>query len=202
MENYLRRSSVVLVLKKLLVASLMLCTTAFTYAATSVEIVTSEGSFVVELYPEKAPKTVENFLKYVDEGFYKDTVFHRVISGFMVQGGGFDRNLIEKQTHAAIENESNNGLVNSTATIAMARTPDPNSATSQFFINVKDNSFLDYRSPEPDYIGYCVFGKVTKGMDVVFKMGNKPTSTQKGMGDVPIRPIVIQQVKRLDSAVK
>lgn len=163
-------------------------------AATLVQFETNQGNFVVELYPEKAPKTVDNFVKYVKDGFYTNTVFHRVIGRFMIQGGGFDRELNEKETRAPIINESSNGLLNQTGTIAMARTQDPNSATAQFFLNVADNQFLNYTSPEPDFIGYCVFGKVTSGMDVVMKISNLPTGNQRGFSDVPIRAVVIKKV--------
>lgn len=164
-------------------------------AATQVEFETSAGNFVVEVYPEKAPITVDNFLKYVNDGFYNNTIFHRVISRFMIQGGGFERDLTEKSTRPPIVNESNNGLLNQTGTIAMARTPDPNSATAQFFINLADNQFLNYTSPEPDLVGYCVFGKVVSGMDVVHKIGIVPTGNNRGFSDVPIRSIVIKQAK-------
>lgn len=164
-------------------------------AATQVEFETSAGNFVVEVYADKAPKTVENFLKYVNDGFYNNTIFHRVISRFMIQGGGFERDLTEKATRAPIANESDNGLLNQTGTIAMARTSDPNSATAQFFINLADNQFLNYTSPEPDYIGYCVFGKVVSGMDVVHKIGIVPTGNNRGFSDVPIKAIVIKQAK-------
>ncbi len=168
---------------------------ANTIAATQVEFETSAGNFVVEVYADKAPKTVENFLKYVNDGFYNNTIFHRVISRFMIQGGGFERDLTEKATRAPIPNESDNGLLNQSGTIAMARTSDPNSATAQFFINLADNQFLNYTSPEPDYIGYCVFGKVVSGMDVVHKIGLVPTGNSRGFSDVPIKAIVIKQAK-------
>jgi len=164
-------------------------------AATQVEFETSAGNFVVEVYPDKAPKTVENFLRYVNDGFYNNTIFHRVISRFMIQGGGFERDLTEKPTRAPIANESDNGLLNQTGTIAMARTSDPNSATAQFFVNLADNQFLNYTSPEPDYIGYCVFGKVVSGMDVIHKIGIVPTGNNRGFSDVPIKAIVIKQAK-------
>ncbi|HSR02950.1 MAG TPA: peptidylprolyl isomerase [Methylophilaceae bacterium] len=158
---------------------------------TRVEFKTNIGAFTVELYPDKAPITVANFLQYVKDGFYEKTIFHRVINNFMIQGGGFERDLFEKPTKEPIKNESNNGLKNKVGTIAMARTPDPDSATSQFFINLKDNDFLDYTSPEPDKIGYCVFGKVTKGMDVVKQIGVSPTGSISRFSDVPIKPIKI-----------
>lgn len=156
---------------------------------------TNRGEFVIELYQDKAPKTVENFLKYVNSGFYKDTTFHRVIRRFMIQGGGFTADMIEKQTLAPIINEAANGLANDIGTIAMARTSDPNSATSQFFINLENNQFLNYRGPEPELIGYCVFGRVLKGMDVVREIGISPTGFVAGYSDVPQAPIIIKNVK-------
>jgi cyclophilin family peptidyl-prolyl cis-trans isomerase len=163
-----------------------------------VEFETNQGNFKIELYPEKAPKTVSNFLYYVDNGFYKETIFHRVISNFMIQGGGFTREIIEKKTQPPIINESNNGLVNSAGTVAMARTNDPNSATAQFFVNLIDNNFLNYTSPEPSSIGYCVFGKVTEGMNVVHKIGQLPTGNSRGFSDVPIRPVIIINAKHIN----
>ena len=155
----------------------------------SVVIETTQGDIVVELNPEKAPDTVKNFLTYVNEGFYAGTIFHRVIRDFMIQGGGFDKNLNQKETREPIQNESKNGLFNETYTIAMARTNDPHSATSQFFINLKDNYFLD------DGYGYCVFGKVTSGHRVVQKIGSLPTHVKEGMGDVPIKRVTIKAIK-------
>ena len=168
---------------------------ANTFAATQIDIETSQGNFTLELYPEKAPKTVANFVKYAEAGFYSNTIFHRVINRFMIQGGGFERDLTEKQTEAPIVNESNNGLLNEIGTIAMARTQDPNSATAQFFINVGDNVFLNYQSPDPELIGYCVFGKVTKGLDVIKQISLVPTTSVRGYSDVPIKPVVIKSVK-------
>ena len=182
--------------------TLLVAFTTSAMAATQVEFETSVGNFVVEVYPEKAPVTVENFLKYVNDGFYNNTIFHRVISRFMIQGGGFERDLTEKATRPPIVNESNNGLLNQSGTIAMARTPDPNSATAQFFINLADNQFLNYTSPEPDLVGYCVFGKVVSGMEVVHKIGTVPTGNNRGFSDVPIRPIVIKQAKVKSAAAK
>ena len=155
----------------------------------SVVIETTQGDIVVELNPEKAPDTVKNFLTYVNEGFYAGTIFHRVIRDFMIQGGGFDKNLNQKETREPIQNESKNGLFNETYTIAMARTNDPHSATSQFFINLKDNYFLD------DGDGYCVFGKVTSGHRVVQKIGSLPTHVKESMGDVPIKRVTIKAIK-------
>ena len=158
-------------------------------------IETSKGNLIIQVYPEKAPITVENFLSYVNKGFYNDTIFHRVIDGFMIQGGGFDKNMNQKETDAPIKNEANNGLKNETYTIAMARTSIPDSATSQFFINVGNNSFLDY--PGQDGAGYCVFGKVIEGADVVKKISKLPTHVKSGMGDVPIKRVTIKSIKSI-----
>lgn len=156
---------------------------------------TNHGNIVIELYPEKAPKTVANFLKYVNSGFYKETIFHRVINHFMIQGGGFNADMSEKQTLAPIINEAANGLLNESGTIAMARTSDPDSATAQFFINLENNVALNYQGSEPDLIGYCVFGRVLKGMDVVREIGISPTINVGPYYDVPRSAIVIHQVK-------
>ena len=139
---------------------------------------TSLGSVTIELYPDKAPETVKNFLQYVKDKHYDGTIFHRVISNFMIQGGGFDANLKQKPTRAPVKNEAANGLKNTLGTVAMARTSVPDSATSQFFINVKDNGFLDYRDASAQGIGYCVFGKVTQGVDVVDKIKGVPTGVK------------------------
>ncbi len=184
-------------LRSFIFAALFSVITTSAQAATRLEFQTSQGNFTVELYPEKAPKTVANFLQYVKDGFYENTIFHRVISRFMIQGGGFERDLTEKSTRAPIPNESNNGLLNETGTIAMARTADPESATAQFFINLNDNRFLNYTSPDPEQIGYCVFGKVVSGLEVVQKIGLSPTGNVGRNSDVPIRPITIKTVKLL-----
>jgi cyclophilin family peptidyl-prolyl cis-trans isomerase len=181
--------------KHALITAYLLASAGMVLAGPQVEFQTSQGSFTVELYPEKAPKTVANFLQYVKDGFYENTIFHRVIDRFMIQGGGFERDLTEKPTRAPIINEASSELPNQSGTIAMARTMDPNSATSQFFINLVDNARLNYQGPEPELIGYCVFGKVTKGFEVVKKIGSLPTGNQGGFSDVPIRPITIKQVK-------
>lgn len=160
---------------------------------------TSRGNFIVELYPEKAPKTVANFMEYVNTGFYKDTIFHRVINRFMIQGGGFTANLSEKQTRAPIINEAANGLQNEIGTLAMARTSDPDSATAQFFINLENNQFLNHRGPSPDLIGYCVFGRVIKGMDVVRDIASSPTGYVEPYSDVPKSTILIHQIKLNDT---
>ncbi|GIW40251.1 MAG: peptidyl-prolyl cis-trans isomerase [Candidatus Binatia bacterium] len=160
-----------------------------------VRMKTSMGEIEIELYPDKAPKTVENFLRYVREGFYDGTIFHRVVPNFVVQGGGYDAEMHRKPTHGAIPNEADNGLGNEKGTIAMARTSDPHSATSQFFINTKDNPFLDHKDKTPQGWGYTVFGRVVKGMDVVEKIGKVPTTRRAGMADVPVEPVVIEKVE-------
>lgn len=156
---------------------------------------TNRGDFIVELYPDKAPQTVANFMQYVDSGFYKDTIFHRVINRFMIQGGGFTADMSEKETKAPVANEAGNGLLNEIGTLAMARTSDPDSATSQFFINLENNQFLNYQSPDPELIGYCVFGRVLKGMDVVREIAATPTGNKGPYSDVPKSAIVIHQIK-------
>jgi len=163
-----------------------------------VEIKTSLGAITVELYPEKAPKTVENFLQYVKSGFYRDCVFHRVIPGFMVQGGGFSKAMEQKATRDPVGIESNNGLKNDAGAIAMARTQSPNSATAQFFINVADNDFLNYTAPTVRGYGYTVFGKVVKGMDVVDRIAQLPTAAGGPFPqNVPRQQVVIEDVKRV-----
>jgi peptidyl-prolyl cis-trans isomerase A (cyclophilin A) len=163
-------------------------------ANTSVEIKTNQGPIIVELDEQKAPISTKNFLMYVDKGYYDNTLFHRVIPGFMIQGGGFTKAFRQKPTDAAIQNEANNGLKNTRGTIAMARTNDPNSATSQFFINLNDNVALDYHATSP---GYAVFGHVTSGMDVVDKIAKERTHSQDGHQDVPVTPVVIESIKRV-----
>lgn len=160
-----------------------------------VRMSTTFGDILLELDREKAPKSVENFLSYVQEGFYNGTIFHRVIDGFMVQGGGFSQDFQKKQTHAPVENEANNGLKNLNGTIAMARTNDPHSATAQFFINISNNAFLDHRSPSPRGWGYAVFGKVVEGMDVVEKIRRSPTGSGGPFRkDVPRTAVIIERV--------
>lgn len=161
--------------------------------APHVTLKTSMGDIVLELYPEKAPLTVENFLKYVKKGQYNGTIFHRVIENFMIQGGGFDKNMNQKPTGPTIQNEAKNGLKNELYTVAMARLPDPHSASAQFFINVGDNAFLDY--PGRDGWGYCVFGKVIKGMDVVDKIKVVPTANAGMYQNVPVTPVIIESAK-------
>ena len=165
-----------------------------------VEIDTSMGKIKVELYQDKAPVSVKNFLRYVDEKHYDGTIFHRVIPDFMVQGGGFEPGMNErKDTHAPIENESSNGVANERGTLAMARTNKPNSATDQFFINVKDNAFLD-RAKAQDKVGYAVFGKVLAGMDVVDKIRRVETADRGGHEAVPVDDVVIKSIRRVEKA--
>ncbi len=162
-----------------------------------VVIETAQGSIKIELFPDKAPKTVANFLEYVDAGHYDDTIFHRVISQFMIQGGGMDENMSEKSTNAPVENEADNGLSNERGTIAMARTSDPHSATAQFFINTVDtNQFLDHSGKSPQGWGYCVFGKVIDGIDAVDAIRGVDTSRRGMHDDVPVEPVVISSAKR------
>lgn len=157
-----------------------------------VKLTTSLGTIILELDEEKAPVTVENFLQYVRDGFYNGTIFHRVIDGFMIQGGGFEPGMRQKSTQKAIKNEADNGLQNTYGTIAMARTQDPDSATSQFFINIKDNAFLNYTSPDAKGWGYCVFGKITQGMDVLDAIKAVPTGSQGTHQDVPEEDVIIE----------
>lgn len=161
-----------------------------------VVMTTSHGVIEIELNQEKAPLTVANFLKYVDEKFYDKTIFHRVIPGFMIQGGGFTKKMEQKTTRATIKNEANNGLLNDVGTIAMARTSDPDSATAQFFINVEDNASLNHSAPTEAGWGYAVFGKVTKGMDVVNRIKAVRTGTLSGHQNVPMDTVLIKSVRR------
>jgi peptidyl-prolyl cis-trans isomerase B (cyclophilin B) len=160
-----------------------------------VKLHTPLGIISLELDADKAPITVDNFLQYVKDGFYDGTIFHRVIDGFMIQGGGFEPGMTQKATRAPIENEAANGLKNDAYSIAMARTPNPNSATAQFFINVANNSFLNFTSPTPQGFGYCVFGRVTEGQDVVDKLKKVRTGTNAGHQDVPVEDIVITKAE-------
>ena len=160
-----------------------------------VVIETSMGDITVELFPDRAPKSVENFLAYVSQGFYDGTIFHRVISDFMIQGGGFTADMQKKDTRAPIENEADNGLKNRRGTLAMARTPEIHSATGQFFINVKDNAFLDYKGPSAADFGYAVFGQVTEGLDVVDKIKSVKTGGAGPYQDVPVEAVVIKTIR-------
>ena len=166
--------------------------------AAHILMTTTVGPMTLELDADNAPKTVENFLSYVSSGFYDDTIFHRVINNFMVQGGGFTADMEQKATQAPIENEANNGLKNALGTIAMARTQDPHSATAQFFINVQDNDFLNHTGENMQGWGYAVFGKVTEGEDVLDKIRCVQTGSQAGHQDVPVEPIIIESVTIID----
>ncbi len=159
-----------------------------------IEMTTSLGTIKLELYPDKAPKTVENFLSYVRSGFFDGTIFHRVVPDFVIQGGGFTADMTKKDTEAPIENEADNGLLNGRGTICMARTNDPHSATSQFFINTKDNPPLDHRDKSSGW-GYAVFGKITEGLDVVDAIEAVPTTTRDGYRDVPVEPVLIETAR-------
>ncbi len=160
-----------------------------------VKLHTNFGVITLQLDAEKAPLTTANFLKYVENGFYENTLFHRVIDGFMIQGGGFMPGMIPKETLEPIQNEAANGLKNEVYTIAMARTPNPHSASSQFFINVSDNSFLNYTAPTPQGFGYCVFGKVVDGQNVIDRIKKVETGSQSGHQDVPAEDVVIEKAE-------
>ncbi len=161
----------------------------------AVKLTTNHGDIVIELDAEKAPETVKNFLAYVEAGHYDNTIFHRVINGFMIQGGGMEPGMKQKGTNAPIKNEANNGLKNEAGTIAMARTKDPHSATAQFFINVADNDFLNFKAENVQGWGYCVFGRVSEGMDVVNKIKGVKTGTSGFHQDVPKEDVVIQRAE-------
>jgi len=160
-----------------------------------VKMQTNYGSISLQLNPEKAPKTVQNFMDYVNSGFYNGTIFHRVIKGFMIQGGGMEPSMHEKMTNPPIENEADNGLSNSVGSIAMARTNDPHSASSQFFINVGNNTFLNHSGKNPQGWGYCVFGEVIEGMDVVNKIKEVSTGSKSGHQDVPVEDVIIESAE-------
>jgi len=162
---------------------------------TKVKFQTTLGDFIIELDAEKAPITVKNFITYVEEGFFNGTIFHRIIPGFMAQGGGFDTSFAQKETHGMIKNEADNGLKNDRGTLAMARTPAPDSATAQFFINYKDNDFLNYSAPTQNGWGYAVFAKVVEGMDIVDEMAKQATGNKNGHQDVPTTDIIIEKAE-------
>ena len=163
-----------------------------------VRLETTLGNITLELFDKEAPETVANFLQYVQEGFYDGTIFHRVIDGFMIQGGGFEPGMGQKPTRENIENEADNGLSNDAGTVAMARTPDPHSASAQFFINANDNDFLNFREKTRDGWGYCVFGKVVDGMNIVTRIEESPTTTRAGHQDVPKEDIIINKAVTVD----
>ncbi len=193
-------------MRKIILALMLFLTTTISFATenkmsdtqTKVKLTTSLGDIVIQLNSEKAPISTENFLTYVKEGFYSGTIFHRIIPGFMAQGGGFDIDFKQKEVHAAIKNEANNGLKNTRGTLAMARTPDPDSATAQFFINYKDNSFLDYSSSTAQGWGYAVFAEVIEGMDVVDAMAKAATGSRGGHQDVPKENIIIEKAEIIE----
>jgi cyclophilin family peptidyl-prolyl cis-trans isomerase len=189
-------------MKKLLgaICALLLSSTVAIAANPLVEIKTNLGSITVELYTDRAPQTVKNFLEYVQSDYYKGTIFHRVIPGFMIQGGGYTQDFSQKPTREPVQNEAANGLKNETGTIAMARTPNPHSATAQFFINVADNVFLNHTAPTARGFGYTVFGKVVKGMDVVNKIAQLATGTGGPFPqDVPQQEVVIQGARLVEA---
>lgn len=168
-----------------------------------VELATSMGSITLELYPDKAPATVANFLRYVKDGFYDGTLFHRVIPDFMIQGGGYSPGFVEKQTRGPVKNEAGNGLQNTVGMVAMARTSDPHSATAQFFINLADNDFLNFTAPTAQGYGYTVFGKVVKGIDVVEKIGRVKTGPGPAKHtDVPLKPVIIKHARIEKTSIK
>jgi len=161
-----------------------------------VKFETTHGSFTIELFPKEAPVTVENFLKYVDDGFFDGTIFHRIVPGFVIQGGGMNKDFSQKPTRAPVKNEANNGLQNERGTLSMARTDSPHSATSQFFVNLSDNEFLDHG---PRDYGYAVFGRVTEGLDVVDKIAKVKTGRRKGYQDAPMEDVIINSAKRVEA---
>lgn len=192
--GWIRRLALGLVLASLAAIGSAADSTATGASKVTVQMQTNMGTIVLELDAAKAPKTVANFLDYARSGFYDGTIFHRVIPNFMIQGGGFEPGMQQKDTRAPIKNEADNGLKNELGSIAMARTPNPDSATAQFFINTKDNDFLNYSAPTPQGWGYCVFGKVVEGLDVVKKIEKVATGSRNGHGDVPKEDVVIEKV--------
>ena len=181
-------------------ALMWLCAILPAMADDQIKLETNMGDIIITLDRDKAPKTVANFLEYVQEGFYDNTIFHRVIPGFMIQGGGFTPDMIQKSTRSAIKNEADNGLTNTRGTIAMARTSDPHSATAQFFINSVNNPFLNFRAKKGDKWGYTVFGHVIQGMDVVDKIGRVVTTYAGMHQDVPVKPVIIQKAVYMKSS--
>jgi peptidyl-prolyl cis-trans isomerase A (cyclophilin A) len=155
---------------------------------------TTLGDFTIEFHEKQAPQTVANFLRYIDEGFFDGTIFHRIVPGFVIQGGGFTEDMTQKRTHPSIKNEADNGLKNDRGTLSMARTSDVNSATSQFFVNLKDNEFLDHKKGN---FGYAVFARVTEGMDVIDKIAAVETGRRRGFDDVPVQPVIMKSVRRI-----
>ncbi|MEK6594750.1 MAG: peptidylprolyl isomerase [Pseudomonadota bacterium] len=189
-------------LKTFLATLALLASFNLAAANPQVELKTNMGSITLELYTDKAPQSVENFLQYVKDGHYNGTVFHRVIPNFMVQGGGFTPDFQQKTTRSPIKNEAGNGVKNTLGTVAMARTSDPHSATAQFFINTADNAFLDFTAPTQQGYGYTVFGKVVKGMEVVEKIARVATGNRPPHSDVPLKPLVIERATIVENKVK
>jgi peptidyl-prolyl cis-trans isomerase B (cyclophilin B) len=189
-------------LKTFTAALALFACTSLAAANPQVELRTSAGVITLELYADKAPLSVENFLQYVRDGHYNGTIFHRVIPNFMIQGGGFTPDFAQKKTRAPIKNEAGNGLRNTIGTVAMARTPDPHSATAQFFINTADNGFLNFSAPTQQGYGYAVFGKVVKGMEVVGKIARVATGSRPPHSDVPLQQIVIERAVILENQSK
>ena len=189
-------------MKKHLIAFALLASSALSALAANplVELKTNQGDIVVEVFADKAPKSADNFIQYVKDGFYNGTVFHRVIDGFMVQGGGFDADMKQKSTRAPIENEARNGLRNEVGTLAMARTADPHSASSQFFINLVANTALDY--PSRDGWGYAVFGKVVKGLEVVETIAKQPTANRGFHQNVPVEAVIVNSARVLEASAE
>jgi len=184
-------------MKRLVTVLIFLAASTGVFAANPVVVMkTSMGDVEIELFRDKAPVTVANFLKYAENGFYNGTIFHRVIGNFMIQGGGHTPGMGEKKTLPPIKNEASNGISNKAGTVAMARKPDPHSATAQFFINVADNPFLDYKSPTAEGYGYCVFGKVIKGSDVVEKIRKVQTGSSGYFQDVPVKDVIIYKITK------
>ena len=189
-------------MKKHLIAFALLASSALSALAANplVELKTNQGDIVVEVFADKAPKSADNFIQYVKDGFYNGTVFHRVIDGFMIQGGGFDADMKQKSTRAPIENEARNGLRNEVGTLAMARTADPHSASSQFFINLVANTALDYQSR--DGWGYAVFGKVVKGLEVVETIAKQPTANRGFHQNVPVEAVIVNSARVLEASAE
>ena len=189
-------------MKKHLIAFALLASSALSALAANplVELKTNQGDIVVEVFADKAPKSADNFIQYVKDGFYNRTVFHRVIDGFMIQGGGFDADMKQKSTRAPIENEARNGLRNEVGTLAMARTADPHSASSQFFINLVANTALDY--PSRDGWGYAVFGKVVKGLEVVETIAKQPTANRGFHQNVPVEAVIVNSARVLEASAE
>jgi len=184
--------SVILILAAL---SLLPGTTTANQTNPMIKLTTSKGEITIEMYPDEAPATVQNFLSYVESGFFEGLIFHRVIEGFMIQGGGFTPDMQQKESGDPIQNEADNGLKNETGTLAMARTGDPHSATAQFFINLENNDFLNHTGKNPQGWGYAVFGKVTEGLDVVNQIGSVATGRAGPYSDVPVEPVFIENVQ-------